>query len=599
MYRHLLILDSDREMASGKKEADDGTTKTLADFTRFGAYSIFFLIAYEIMLLPEAINLLFMVYGGFAPRVVGCGQNDFRNMTTTDACATLVEIRNLTKCIPQLETQFDSLAFEFGYYCDGMLMIKQSISLLIFAALLGSMLFGQLSDAFGRRRMLLVAHAGIFLFNLIASQTNSLTEFTTLQFGAMFFAGGHSAIMHVFLMENCAKRHRLWVSCLLNYSINYILLSILSYWAADWRTLLRIASFLNIPAFCILMIAFESPRWLMQKHKIEKCRFVLRRIELINGTATSARLNQLDGLIKRELELSETQSRKRHYYFYHLFHNLKTSIHVIVISYALVTTSVIAYATIFNLEYLSGSVYVNTGVYGFCRYCINISVGVLDYKCKKIGRKHLQNTFLIFILIILSMIIVSKIIGLTNPFIVRIGILAAAGLGSQLYMLNAVVISELFPTAIRNVAASFITLFSRLGGVLAPYLFYLATYWDPFPFVIMAAFVFVNICLFNAFIPETKGRHLTDHLERKQRSFGLTASRPLIMKTTQNGTTKLTDPVKNAMSTTDPNDDNLPDPLTAKMVINSDETKAENLGDHLRAGRYIVWFCFAYEAFFW
>ncbi|KAI6175161.1 MFS domain-containing protein [Aphelenchoides fujianensis] len=190
-----------------KRPVEEGkpAAVNLNDFTQFGVYSVFFCIAYEISLIPEVCNLLLMVYAGFAPRLVACGPNDLRNLSTVEACAALGPLQNETKCIPQLETQFESLAFEFGYYCDAMLKVKQSISALILGALFGALLFGQLSDHFGRKKMLLVSHVGMFVFNFMASRSSSLSEFTIVQFLSMFAAGGHSAITHVFLMENQPK----------------------------------------------------------------------------------------------------------------------------------------------------------------------------------------------------------------------------------------------------------------------------------------------------------------------------------------------------------------------------------------------------------
>lgn len=38
--------------------------ETLGEFSKFGYYTIFFLIASELTLLPEVLNMTFMVYGG-------------------------------------------------------------------------------------------------------------------------------------------------------------------------------------------------------------------------------------------------------------------------------------------------------------------------------------------------------------------------------------------------------------------------------------------------------------------------------------------------------------------------------------------------------
>ena len=68
--------------------------------------------------------------------------------------------------------------------------------------------------------------------------------------------------------------------------------------------------------------------------------------------------------------------------------------------------------------------------------------------------------------------------------LLRVTTLSAAAMCSQLYIVNAVVTSELFPTAVRNLAASFGQIASRTGAIMAPHLFYLAVDWSPLPFLL-------------------------------------------------------------------------------------------------------------------
>jgi hypothetical protein len=51
------------------------------------------------------------------------------------------------------------------------------------------------------------------------------------------------------------------------------------------------------------MIAFESPRWLIQKGKFDAARITLRQIERINGSDTKERLKLLDNLIEQEKQV--------------------------------------------------------------------------------------------------------------------------------------------------------------------------------------------------------------------------------------------------------------------------------------------------------
>lgn len=66
-------------------------------------------------------------------------------------------------------------------------------------------------------------------------------------------------------------------------------------------------------------------------------------------------------------------------------------------------------------------------------------------------------------------------------FLIRYCALAAAAMCSQLYLTKTVVMVELYPTAIRNIANSFMGLLSRFGNTLAPQIFYLVSKYSIFP----------------------------------------------------------------------------------------------------------------------
>lgn len=93
-------------------------------------------------------------------------------------------------------------------YCQKSLEVKGSISFFMLGTLIGSIVFGQLSDGLGRKRMLLITHFFMFFLNFFATRARTFNEFALIQVFSMFFAGGHSAIMHVYLLENMPKKHR-------------------------------------------------------------------------------------------------------------------------------------------------------------------------------------------------------------------------------------------------------------------------------------------------------------------------------------------------------------------------------------------------------
>jgi len=89
-----------------------------------------------------------------APTLKGCGPFQFDEKQTANDRCELVKSRDT--CQPQFESQFHSVNVEFGYFCDGAKLVKQSISIQMIGVMVGSVLFGHLSDRFGRRKVFII-----------------------------------------------------------------------------------------------------------------------------------------------------------------------------------------------------------------------------------------------------------------------------------------------------------------------------------------------------------------------------------------------------------------------------------------------------------
>ncbi|VDK41058.1 unnamed protein product [Gongylonema pulchrum] len=98
----------------------------------------------------------------------------------------------------------------------------------------------------------------------------------------------------------------------------------------------------------------------------------------------------------------------------------------------------------------------------------------------------------------------------------RYACLLAAAMCTEVFVLNAVQPSELFPTPVRSAGIAFIQIFNRLGTIVSPLVFIpvsiTSKHWPPAPFLLMLLTSTTDFLLYFFLIPETRGKKLPDHM---------------------------------------------------------------------------------------
>ncbi|VDK51350.1 unnamed protein product [Anisakis simplex] len=509
--------------------------KTVDDFLKLGLYTLYAGITAEFVLFNMLSNMIYMVYSGAAPVVVSCG-NYYANTTDGDICQQYNQWRS-SGCKPVLDYQFLSFNVEYDYICGEAKYVKNSISVQMLGILIGTLVFGQMSDSFGRRtvannllsyismsrhylaqlssvsnfQVLLITSIAAIILGAVGSFAGSLVSFTIWRCITSFFAGGEIIVLMVYLMEQVPKAHRLWISTVVTWSPNFIILAGVAYISYDWRTLARAISIISLPVVPLLYFSHESPRWLFQKGKVDSLRKALVRIR--GGKKDEKEDAEMERMFQQAVVNADMHENRQQHYIYHLFYTWELTLYTIVLSFGMFVTSITNYGLLFNMEKLSGSIYLNSAFFGLFRWSMNIVAGALDYFCKSIGRKSIHFFAMAFIAAAVAIAFAVYTLKLNDwMFLVRYCALAAAAMCSQLYLTKTVVMVELYPTAVRNIATSFMGLLSRVGNILAPQLFYLADIWIPLPYLTMMLLALIDLFDFQIFIPETKGKPLKDHL---------------------------------------------------------------------------------------
>ena len=154
------------------------------------------------------------------------------------------------------------------------------ISSLVFAAAIGALIGGKISDAIGRRTTIIVLAVMFFVGVLVAVFS---PNFAILVVGRIILGlavGGASTVVPVYLAElapfeirgSITGRNELAIVAgqFAAFVVNYILFATLGHVEGVWRIMFGVCALPAIALFIGMMRMPESPRWLVEKGRDER-----------------------------------------------------------------------------------------------------------------------------------------------------------------------------------------------------------------------------------------------------------------------------------------------------------------------------------------
>ncbi|KAI3417545.1 hypothetical protein GPALN_013265 [Globodera pallida] len=380
----------------------------------------------------------------------------------------------------------------------------------------GSVLFGFLSDSYGRRKIMLIALILCILSMVATSFTNDLLSFTIVRFFVNFFNAGTMVTLVVFTSEHYPKKHRFCLTNLITWSPNFVIFAIMAWAAGDWRTLQRVSAAFAIP--CILILAFlsESPRFLVQCRRMAEAKAAILRMHRIDGRHCDESV--LDAVLEREERQHAATKGQKKYNYLHLFYTWRFVRYTTSVALSFFVVSLMNYSLLYNMEKLSGSLYMNGVWTGAFRYSMNLAISFGDMRFKWLGRKFAHFLADALAATALLLYITLDLTGFKSaiPFVANWSVLSVIGFCSVLFTTNGLAANELFPTGVRNASFSFGQVFARVGVVLAPPLFFLVDLWGLLPYLVLMVLAIADAFYFQFNVDETKNRPMGSKFPDKE-----------------------------------------------------------------------------------
>ncbi|XP_076835582.1 solute carrier family 22 member 6 isoform X2 [Brachyhypopomus gauderio] len=372
--------------------------------------------------------------------------------------------------------------------------------------LVGALVFGSLSDRFGRRRLLLIS-------NLILAVAGTCTAFSTsfsMYCVFRFFCGmGLSGlILNTFslIVEWIPTEVRTIVGTVTGYcyTIGQIILAVVAYYIRDWRWLTLAVS---LPFFAFFLYSWwflESARWLVLSKKPEQAVKNLKTVAFINGRQTEGEkinLEVLQGSMKKEMSCSQSK-----YSGVDLVRTRTLRTITLCLSAVWFSTSFAYYGLSMDLQKFGVNIYLIQVIFGAVDIPAKVIVTVA---MSTVGRRLSQCAALIVsgVTIYINLLVPYDLqIVRTTLAVIGKGCLAASFSCCYLYS------GELYPTVIRQNGMGWVTMMARFGAMVAPMVLLLVEVKVWLPGLIFGGVPILS-GIFAYFLPETLNINLPDTIQ--------------------------------------------------------------------------------------
>ncbi|XP_075920761.1 solute carrier family 22 member 7 [Petromyzon marinus] len=397
----------------------------------------------------------------------------------------------------------ETVVTQWDLVCEHKALNHLSLTLFMAGVMLGSLVFGYLSDRYGRRNALLGSYVLNAVTGTAAAWAPSFSSFTAMRFLLGVSLSGIIVNTLSLSVEWLDQGHRTFAGTSggFAWSTGNMALGLLAYLLRGWQQLQLVVT--SPIYFCILTWWFipESPRWLLVRGRAREAHRNLSLCARINGRTkfgSEVTVEALQDAVEKE---RTTQNST----FLHLFRSPRMRKHTLAAGVVWFCTTLTYYGISLNVSGVGLDMYTTQFVFGAIEVPAKIIIYVL---LERIGRRPCQAGTLLATGALLAL---SISVPAEMSLLKSLAAIAGKGTAEAAFTTAYLHAVEIFPTSLRQNGLGYVCTMARLGGTVAPLAALLADAWPSLPGLLYSAVAFVG-GLAALLLPETRGAELPETL---------------------------------------------------------------------------------------
>lgn len=339
------------ESSEGPLLEFDDVLKSVGEFGSWQK-ALFFLTC-TFVIIPSAFQITSVIFVSGTPK--------FQCTTPDITCDVDKCCKNCTKY--EFIQNYTTISTEYNLICDRAYIAANVDAGFMAGMLVGSFLFGFVSDAFGRRFCMLICSVLMTAFGLGSVYTQSLVLFAFLRFATALSMMGFYVVQYVYILEIVGRDYRTMVGfCAFIFWLpgeDGVVL--IAYYIREWRRLLLVLSCPPVLFIFLYLIVPESPRWLvLQGHVKAACKVLMKLSSNKRSTLTDPDLlrSQLESLHRSETN-PHAQSRNVNHSPLDLLRTPRMRKRTLIFWFNWLVTAVVVFGFMFYITDLPGNFYLN------------------------------------------------------------------------------------------------------------------------------------------------------------------------------------------------------------------------------------------------